>query len=364
MAFPSDGLIRTLNQPKISTTMQPEITATGPTVRKIICSFSFLLSVAALGQTTPEDLIKKGVSLFDARQYEAAQEVFEQVLELQPNNAMAMYELGYTEYALGHLEEAIEWADKAIDSQDPNTVEPAYLLKGSALDDLGNHKKAVKTYKAGAKDFPNSYLFPFNLGVSYFRNEDLEKAEEALLQSLSLNPVHGSSHYLLAQLKMTQGERIPALLAMQFFLVLEARSDRSADARDRMAYLIGFGVERQDERNISISLNPDALDQPFGTKDMMLSLKVAHIMGNDSLNAAEKELDILRSVLLGLGSDEANFWKQTYGSFFDRCEADGQFENMYYHSRSGSEADLIQSWLRLHATEMQEYYRWMEGLYR
>ena len=326
---------------------------------------SLVLSFSGLSaQTDLDGLMKKGVSLFDARQYEAAKEVFEQVLQQQANHPMAMYELGYTEYALGHLEKAIEWADRAIDSEDSQTMEPAYLLKGSALDDLGETKKAIKTYKAGAKSFPESHLFPFNLGVCYFRSEDLKKAEEELIKSLSLNPVHGSSHYLLGQLKMVQNERIPALMALQFFLVLEARSNRSADARERMAYLIGFGVERQDERNISVSLDPDAMDKPFGTRDMLISFKVASLMGNDSLNGAEKELDILRSVLIGLGTDSDIFWKQTYASFFDRCEADGQFENMYYHSRSGSEADLIQSWLRLHANEMQEYYRWMEGIYR
>lgn len=327
----------------------------------LICSAQFLAA-----QTDANGSIKRGVLLFDQGQFEAAKEHFERALEYSPDNTEAMYELAYTEFVLENYEDCLKWTDQVIDGDDVESKKLSYILQGNALDQMGKPKKAIKTFKKAGKAFPEDHLIPYNLAVTYLNQESFDKGEEALIRSLSLNPLHSSSHYLMGQLQMIKSQRIQAIMALQFFLVLEARSDRSTDARDRLNYLFGIGIEQKDDQNVSISINPDMFESEFGSKEMLFSLRAARILSipNDSLNLAEKDLELTKTALCNMSPDKKSFWKQTYATFFNKCEEDEQFEAMFYHSRSGSIKDEYQSWMRLNSKAMQDFYTWLEGLYR
>lgn len=198
-------------------------------MKKIILLFltlSFFITIVA-AQEAQNNFIIEGIKLYDKKDYEGALDMYRKALQSNPGNVQAKYEIASAYLQLKDYSNAIKYSDEVIRAN-KDFVDQAYILKGSAFDYLLKPADAANTYRQAIKKFPKNQLLYYNLALTSFNAKDYKETDAALQQSLKLNPLHASSHFLLGLSMVTQGKRVQAILALYNFLLLEPNSKKSA----------------------------------------------------------------------------------------------------------------------------------------
>ena len=185
------------------------------------------LTAAAAAQTPARDLINEGIRLFDSGKYDEAIAKYQQVLATEPGNTTGLSELALTYNELDRNAEAVAICEKLVKA-DPRVGETVYVTCGNSLDALKKPRAAGRIYEQGLRYFPDSYSLHYNEGVAQVLNNQVPAGIGSFQQAVTLNPSHASSHVSLGVVQTATQHRIPGLLALGRFLVLEPRSARAA----------------------------------------------------------------------------------------------------------------------------------------
>ena len=94
-------------------------------------------------QNSVQEYVDEGVELHDKGEFEAAIKQYKKALKISQDDPLANYEIASTYYAMGQNGKAIKHADVVIVAK-AEFMEPAYILKGSALDSEKNTKEALE----------------------------------------------------------------------------------------------------------------------------------------------------------------------------------------------------------------------------
>lgn len=170
-----------------------------------------------------DEIIKKGVELFDNGKYEEAIKVFKHVSPCDPNYSKACYEMAYTYDSMGDVKTAFQKCREAIalDSTDVQT----FIMKGNLLDKLGRSKEAIEWMTFVEKTYPYNQSLLYNLGICYLNSGDILKAEATLLKGIHYNPYHAKSHFTLAKINYMMGRTAQSYLAYNMAIVMNPRLD-------------------------------------------------------------------------------------------------------------------------------------------
>lgn len=316
---------------------------------ELLLLFAFILPCIAIAQNEEKinAILKEGIALHDAGKYDEAIKTYEKGLELEPNAQILYYEIAYANYAKGNHKAAIKKAKKAIKLGGKNTAN-AYILLGNTQDIMGKPKKAVKTFKKAIKEYPDSYLLQYNLGLTSFNLNELEQAETALIEAASINPAHASSHYLLGFTKMNQERNVQALLAFTFFLLLEPDSKRAENALKSTENILGIHKKVEETNTVYLSLNALQDESEFSTAEVMLSLSNASIkMKTDSMtNVTEEEkfhiaLEKIYAFLKESKKDQDDFWWSFYVDIYTDILEHDHFETFCYFITQQKEGEVF-----------------------
>ncbi len=140
------------------------------------------------------------------RDWQKAEQLYQQVLKLDSNNATALNNYGYMLAELGErLDEAERMIRQALKHR-PN--EPAFLDSlGWVYYQRGNYKEAQKWIEKAVRSDPNDAELRYHLGMVYWRLGDKEKARKELMEALRLDPNHLKSREALWQLEQEEKEQ-------------------------------------------------------------------------------------------------------------------------------------------------------------
>lgn len=128
----------------------------------LILPLIFLLQIDTLGSlaqssnTTTEQLLEKGESLYAQGDLADAIRYYNEVLTIEPNNIGAIYDKGLALDVLGKHEDAIVHYDMLL-SVTPDNIN-ALVNKGAALADLGNYQESIKYFDQVLSIDPNNVL--------------------------------------------------------------------------------------------------------------------------------------------------------------------------------------------------------------
>jgi protein O-GlcNAc transferase len=152
---------------------------------------------------TNQDLRNLAHTAFQAGDYQAARELFEQVVAQEPADAVAHCNLGGVHYRLGQFAEAAACYRRALQLQ-PNFAE-AYNNLGLAANSQGRFAEAITCYQQALRLKPDYVEAYVNLGLAHKAQNDLPEAAAAYRQALGLNPHHAEAHYNLGNTLRSQG---------------------------------------------------------------------------------------------------------------------------------------------------------------
>ena len=140
------------------------------------------------------------------RNWREAERIYQQVLELDPDNATALNNYGYMLAELGErLDEAEKMIRKALKIR-PN--EPAFWDSlGWVYFQRGEYKKALQWVEKAVKAQRNDAELRYHLGMIYWKLGEREKALRELREAVRINPNHPQANEALEQLEQEERER-------------------------------------------------------------------------------------------------------------------------------------------------------------
>lgn len=366
-----------------------ELPATHGVYRRMRAKISLLVMIVCLSSTTlyaakgkqavetkpeHEQLIREGITLHDEGKYKEAIERYDRVLAENPDDVLAIYEKTYAQTALHEYKNCEKLAKQALEYEGvPERLrQQLFVSRGTCQDESGSWKDAVKTYQQGSKEFPESPSLYFNLGVTFLRQNQLKDARESFQQALRRDPLHASSHLMLGRTYLSSQYKIPAVLALSRFLILEPASPRSAQAAQMLLNAVQGGVSLQGKGTgkVTITLAPSSSvpkdEGDFGSLEIMLPMLVAGAsMDKGKEKSHQENLQTLFAVLFGAlepkSSDKAGFAESFYAPYFKQL-SEKKFPDTFvgFAIRNLEGAD-DKAWLAANQQNVRDFLAWSEA---
>lgn len=342
--------------------------------------FIFCLNVQiGFGQANKEQiiaLIRQGIELHDVQKYDEAIEKYKEVLKIDKDNLTAFYEMALTYIAKKDYKNAIICADKTIKGNFEAAYQ-AYDLKGTALDELGKRKEALKNYEKGIQAFPKYAMLHYNKAITLMRLEREKEAEASLKVAIGLNPSHASSHYYLAALASNRGDKIQTILAYTYFLFIETDSKRSETASGILHKNLKKLLDKESTNGgMSIELSGKALDDKenlviyelfFAPMDKIDSLKLFKTLTlPDNANDMQKRFYKFCQGLQRVGEDSKSnsIWHNLYIPFMKELIKTEHLETASYLVSFIENKESAGDWLQFNQTKLKDFGKWYQDYFR
>lgn len=315
------------------------------------------------------DVIREGVALHEQGDYDGAIRKYQQVLSETPDDAGALYELGFALFAKGDYSKSLEVAMKGA-QYESSMLAGFYTLIGNDFDQLKQPDKAIKAYQAGIKRFPDDSQLRFNLAITYISLNKSEDAKKSLKEAVRLDPNHPSSHLGLSQLYEAGGYKIPALLAFARFLVLEPNSRRSLAALRHFRQLMQSGVSVGSDKQINITLDTSEKkdEGDFSSIGLAMSLLGAsrHLEENKNKTDMQLTAEWLDSffAILAESKEEkktSGFAWNYYRPYFVEMKRQNLVEPFCYLIHRSSNVPEVQRWLSQNNERVTQFLAWSKN---
>jgi hypothetical protein len=228
-------------------------------------------------------------------------------------------------------------------------------------------KKPIEAYKEGIKIKPDYQRLYYNLGLAYFRNKQYAEAEKSAIEAIKLDPKHASSQRMYALVTFHQNKRVPALLGLCSFILLEPNTQRSAEAYNNIQHILQGGVLKDNKGNTTIQLSPKDNQE---TTTLNLGISMAVLSGQTKKLTGMDLLEYeLKNIFISAGQLEE---KKTDKDFFDKFFVEyfyklAQSDNMPAFTRlvsSSANKEEYAKWVTDHNKEMTDLDSWVKATNR
>ncbi len=164
-----------------------------------------------------------------AGRLQAAEQIYRQILALQPNHAVGWYLLGVIARQLGQHAVAVEYMGRAI-TLSPDVA--SYRVDcGNSLKEQGKLDEAVACYRRALELKPDYAEAHYNLGNTLNDQGKLDEAVACYRRAVELRPDYAKAHYNLGNALKDQGKLDEAVAC--FRRVVELKPDY-ADAHNNL----------------------------------------------------------------------------------------------------------------------------------
>lgn len=337
----------------------------------------FLLNLCAQQDTGKiRTIILEGIRLHDGGQYDAAVKKYDEALALDPAQLLAQYEKSYSLMASKKFKEAIAVSRQIIknDRADSNMIGNAYSTWGTALDEDGNKKKALRVYEEGIKKVPGYNMLNYNKAVTYLRLNETKNGIDQLKQSIIKNPAHASSQYMLGKIMAQNNNRVAALMPFMVYLLLDNKSKRADEVLSRVRSTIEADIKKRDSNKYSVNLSLSALtggpgakagrEEDFKLAEQSLSLATA--------TARSKTKDMLPGdrfaylvnqfvEIIAARNGQPGFFSQFYVPFFAELKQRNYTDPFAHHIFMPSGNVMNEAWIQDHQPRIEAFHLWAEA---
>jgi Flp pilus assembly protein TadD len=160
-------------------------------------------------QQVAQGMYAEGIAKLEKGEIPAAQELFNKVLEISPDNVPAIINVGLLEQRQHNYPEAERRFKQAIHEQGENGL--PWMLLGIVSYEQGKLEAATAHLAQAALYSPSSAQVFNYLGATISRRGWYSGAEEQLRKAIELDPKYAEAHYNLAALYL---ERVPPALEL------------------------------------------------------------------------------------------------------------------------------------------------------
>jgi len=164
--------------------------------------------------------------------YEVGISLHERFLEKEPENALALYHLGYAYGQTGeHLREVSHYK-KAISSG--YKKDRIFFNLGMAYGELNQTEKSISAFKHALDMNPGNADNHFGLATAYQKSAADKLAEEEFLKAIEIDPRHVDARLLLSLLYADWGELEKAAGQLRKTLEIDPTDERARHFLERI----------------------------------------------------------------------------------------------------------------------------------
>ncbi|MFA7082674.1 MAG: tetratricopeptide repeat protein [Bacteroidales bacterium] len=334
--------------------------------KQILIIGLLLFSTLIYSQNKVDSLVNIGIEYHDKGKYDKAIETYKSALKINPNSALANYEIAMTYMYAKDYKNAIKHSDKVIKLNDKYLL-PAYITKASCLDNLGKIKESIELFKEGIEKFGDNHLLYYNLALNYYKTKEYDNAEQAVINAINTKSSHASSHLLLGQLMYDKNLKAQSLVCLHYFLFLEPNTERSRTAYNLLQKQFNGNVKADKDKpnTFNININSIETETEFSHADLMISMLEATKTIEENENKSEDEMFIenTKSFFNILGElkkeDSKGLWWDFYIPFFDEI-ANSEHIDTYCYYISKSSNPRASDWLKANDKKFKDFAAWLK----
>jgi predicted O-linked N-acetylglucosamine transferase (SPINDLY family) len=135
---------------------------------------------------TVQSKFREGLALHQQGQLVQAQQIYQQILRIQPRHADALHFLGMLARQTGNPAQAIQWIDKSLKISPDNAA--AHSNRGNALSDLDRYPEAIDSYDRAIALMPSHAEAHSNRGVALNALQQHQAAIDSYDKAIALKP--------------------------------------------------------------------------------------------------------------------------------------------------------------------------------
>lgn len=327
-------------------------------MKKTSLLFLFLsCTVYAFSQDyNSQELIKKGVALFDKGEFPEAIKTYKQVHAADSNYTYMLSELAMTYLKMESYGLAIKTCEEAL--IDVSHYENHIMRTlATAYDEKGEPKEAIRIYSKALEKYPYDYLLLYNLAITYYGIKDYPKTVELCQMALKSNPFHTSSHLILAKISAAQGQLSHAFLSLQTFLLLEPNSSRSNKA---LICLENLSKNYIDTSYVGAKIEPFIANDLFEDLDHYISAKI--VLNNRFESAYDFNASLVKQTQLVLEklpyqNSERDFWSEFYFSFYKNTKNQNFVSEFLNTILRSAKRESINKWSKKNEKSLKKFYQ-------
>ncbi|HHH43523.1 MAG TPA: sulfotransferase family protein, partial [Gammaproteobacteria bacterium] len=312
-------------------------------------------------------------TLFRQGKAEEAAGLYQQLLNTQPDLALAWYMLGSSLTALGQLDEAADAFRKAIEL-DPNHAESRYGLGyvcnarhdyadaaehfrqalrllpryaqaenglASTLQALGQYREALDHYDEALKLFPGYAEAQFGRGSTLMVLGESDAAIQNLQEAIRLNPEYSDAYITLASALMTKSRPDEAMACCEKALQI------NPDNADAVALTATIEQHAGDPQQALARLQPWI---ERGIDNINLAVAFAEV--SKSLDRPDDAIELMERLLAQDQALPVTSQRNLHFNLGRLYDATGRYADAFEHYRKGNEARAMEFDAAAHAREI------------
>lgn len=169
----------------------------------------------------------EGNAAFSRKEYDRARKAYKKILELVPENVMALINLGLVEFSAGNFPEAEKLLKKAIMVK--FDAPPAWLTLGTMYMDQNRLDEALAALSQAALYDPRNARIHNYLGVVVGRKGWIDGAQDELRKAVAIDATYTDAHYNLAVFYLENKPPSYELARRHYFRAVELGAERDPD---------------------------------------------------------------------------------------------------------------------------------------
>lgn len=321
-----------------------------------------------------EELIGRAVALMDNGSVGTAISVLNGVLEREPDNMVARYELGCAHYINENMPRAIEELTKIVDKWKDNEL--VYNLLGNAYDMNGESGKAEETYKKGLELFPKSAILINELSVMALKAGDYNESLNYCLQGIVADPTYSPCYFRAASLFLQSTYPAWGMVYGEMYMAMERQNgDRikeisrlMMDACKRCITIEGDSAKvrfANDTVKLSENFTPEEVEKTLYRFDLAgYDVGMSSAVAKAGIKAVDGEsMCTVRKAYVDKLIADSIFTKDPnpYVMHLLAVRASGH-ENAYNHFVTmGYDAPALSKWANSHPFEWNRFADWLNS---
>ena len=290
------------------------------------------------------EVIQKGISLHDNKEYEKAIAEYIKIPENDTNYVDAMYEASLSAQLNKDFKKAHTFLDKALQANKGGVF--LYRLetsKAALYDEEGQLDSANVKFKALVNKYPNHYMVYHSLGVNYCLKKEYDSAFYYLKKAVIMNPYSYNSHYFLGVMALDLGYPVQALQSFAMCIALNNGGQRygpSIQLMDDISKMQDRISEAMENKKKHKFLNED-----FNELESLVASKIAleksYKSKSEFTDALVKQLHLIFEKA-PVSKDDQKFWSTFYGPLYQKIFKEDLFNGFVCNMLSGLNSNEIQ----------------------
>ncbi len=174
----------------------------------------------------------EGNAAFLRKDYVRARRAYTKVLDLAPDNLVALTNLGMVEFADGHFDDAEKFLKSAVRLRLENA--PAWLTLGMVYMDQGRLDEALAALSQATAQDPRNPRARNYLGVVIGRKGWLDGAQSELRHAVEIDPSYSDAHFNLAYFYLERKPPLYELARRHYFRSIELGAPPDKDIEEAL----------------------------------------------------------------------------------------------------------------------------------